>query len=143
MPRHRFISAEEQRQIEHILNELVKKSESKTAILLDQSGFLFSAQGNTDGIDPSMIAVLAAGAFTSAKQLAKMIHEEEFVMMFHQGRKLHMYLSAVGDEALLFIIFGGSTLSTVNIFAREASKNLLPLLKTISNRKSDELRQGN
>ncbi len=138
MPRHRFITPDEQKQLDAILRELLKNSDAKTAILLDHGGFLMSTQGFTEHIDPQTIAVLAAGAFSTTRELAKMIGEEEFTVMFHQGRRDHIHLSAVGKDALLVIIFENTTtVGMVRLFAREASKKLASILLMINERKSE------
>ena len=137
MPRHRFITPEEQKQIDMLLRELLKNSDAKTALLLDQGGFLMSAQGFTEHIDPQTIAVLAAGDFATTKELAKLIGEEEFTVMFHQGRRDHIHLSAVGKDALMIIIFENTTtVGMVRLFARETSKKLAIIMNTINQRKS-------
>ncbi|HDG68591.1 MAG TPA: roadblock/LC7 domain-containing protein [candidate division Zixibacteria bacterium] len=137
MPRHRFITPEEQKQIDALLRELLKNSDAKTAILLDQGGFLMSVQGFTEHIDPNTIAVLAAGSFATTRELAKLIGEEEFTVMFHQGRRDNIHISAIGKDALLVVIFENTTtIGMVRLFARETAKKLAPLLDTINKRKS-------
>jgi len=98
MPRHRFITLEEQKQIDELLRELLKNSDAKTALLLDQGGFLMSVQGFTEHLDPQTIAVLAAGSFATTRELAKLIGEEGFTVMFHQGRRDNIHISAVGKD---------------------------------------------
>jgi predicted regulator of Ras-like GTPase activity (Roadblock/LC7/MglB family) len=137
MPRHRFITPDEQKMIDMYLRELLKNSDAKTALLLDQGGFLISAQGFTEHIDPQTIAVLAAGAFATTKELARMIGEEEFAVMFHQGKKDNIHMSSVGKDALLVIIFENTTtIGMVRLFAKETAKKLHDAIMTINNRKA-------
>jgi len=137
MPRHRFITADEQKQMDMVLRDLLKNSDSKTALLLDHGGFLMSAQGFTEHIDPQTIAVLAAGAFATTRELAKMIGEEEFSVMFHQGRRDHIHMSSVGKDALLVVIFENTTtIGMVRLFARETAVKLASILLVINQRKS-------
>ncbi|RKZ34478.1 roadblock/LC7 domain-containing protein [bacterium] len=143
MPRHRFITAEEQKQIDNLLRELLKNSDAKTALLLDQGGFLMSVQGFTEHLDPQTIAVLAAGAFATTRELAKLIGEEEFTVMFHQGRRDNIHLSAVGKDALMVIIFENTTtIGMVRLFARETGKKLQSIL-TVINQRKEEAPMGN
>ncbi|RLC71929.1 MAG: roadblock/LC7 domain-containing protein, partial [Chloroflexi bacterium] len=48
-------------QIEHILAELYYETEAECILLADISGQLISTQGQMTGIDPVLIAALAAG----------------------------------------------------------------------------------
>ena len=137
MPRHRFITLEEQKQIDALLRELLKNSDAKTALLLDQGGFLMSVQGFTEHLDPQTIAVLAAGSFATTRELAKLIGEEGFTVMFHQGRRDNIHISAVGKDALMVIIFENTTtIGMVRLFARDTAKKLDAILETINQRKS-------
>lgn len=137
MPRHRFITPEEQKQIDQIVKEFLKNSDSKTAIVLDLAGFLMSVQGFTEHIDPQTIAVLAAGTYATTRELAKMIGETEFSVIFHQGRKDNIHISAIGNDCLLVVIFENTTtVGMVRLFAREASKKLAAILSAISSRKA-------
>jgi len=137
MPRHRFITLEEQKQLDVVLRNLLKNSDAKTALLLDQGGFLMSVQGFTEHLDPQTIAVLAAGAFATTRELAKLIGEEEFTVMFHQGRRDNIHIAAVGKDALLVIIFENTTtIGMVRLFAREGAKKLTALLSVINQRKT-------
>ncbi len=143
MPRHRFITLEEQKQIDAILRELLNNSDAKTAILLDQGGFLMSVQGFTEHIDAQTIAVLAAGAFATTSELAKMIGEEEFTVMFHQGRRDNIHIASVGEDTLLVVIFENSTtVGMVRLFARESAKKLITILTSINERKG-KTKMGN
>jgi len=137
MPRHRFITPEEQKQIDAILREFLKNSDAKTALLLDKGGFLMSVQGFTEHLDPQTIAVLAAGSFATTRELAKLIGEEAFTVMFHQGRRDNIHISAVGKDALMVIIFENTTtIGMVRLFARDTAKKLEAILETINQRKS-------
>jgi len=137
MPRHRFITPEEQKQIDAILREFLKNSDAKTALLLDKGGFLMSVQGFTEHLDPQTIAVLAAGSFATTRELAKLIGEEAFTVMFHQGRRDNIHISAVGKDALMVIIFENTTtIGMVRLFARDTAKKLDAILETINQRKS-------
>ena len=137
MPRHRFITPEEQKQIDAILREFLKNSDAKTALLLDKGGFLMSVQGFTEHLDPQTIAVLAAGSFATTRELAKLIGEEAFTVMFHQGRRDNIHISAVGKDALMVIIFENTTtIGMVRLFARDTAKKLETILETINQRKS-------
>jgi len=137
MPRHRFITPEEQKQIDAILREFLKNSDAKTALLLDKGGFLMSVQGFTEHLDPQTIAVLAAGSFATTRELAKLIGEEAFTVMFHQGRRDNIHISAVGKDALMVIIFENTTtIGMVRLFARDTAKKLEAILEIINQRKS-------
>ena len=57
--------------------------------------------------------------------MALCLGEEEFSIMFHQGKKDSIQLTLVGDRALLGIIFDESTtIGMVRLYAQEAARRL-------------------
>jgi predicted regulator of Ras-like GTPase activity (Roadblock/LC7/MglB family) len=78
----------------------------ETALLLDTAGnVITSVDDGTDRHDVYSLAALAAANFSAMRSMAKIAGEEEFSLLFHRGQKENIYLSAVSDDFLLFIIF--------------------------------------
>ncbi len=78
----------------------------ETALLLDTAGnVITSVDDGTDRHDVYSLAALAAANFSAMRSMAKIAGEEEFSLLFHRGQKENIYLSAVSDDFLLFVIF--------------------------------------
>jgi len=78
----------------------------ETVLLLDTAGnVITSVDDGTDRHDVYSLAALAAANFSAMRSMAKIAGEEEFSLLFHRGQKENIYLSAVSDDFLLFIIF--------------------------------------
>ena len=56
------------------------------------------------------ISALVAGSFAATKEMARLLGEDEFTAMFHQGERDNIQLSLVGDRTLLTILFDGIAL---------------------------------
>jgi hypothetical protein len=79
-----------------------------------------------------------AGSFAATKQMAKLLGEEEFSIMFHQGKKDNIQLSLVGDRTILAIIFDDkTTLGMVRLYAGQVASKLGTLFDEIATRKSE------
>jgi predicted regulator of Ras-like GTPase activity (Roadblock/LC7/MglB family) len=78
----------------------------ETAMLIDTAGNIITSVNNgNDSHDIYSLAALAAANFSAMCSMAKIAGEEEFSLLFHKGQKENIYLSAVSDNFLLFVIF--------------------------------------
>ena len=135
IPVNYVIYEDDQFQMDQALRELLKESNAKTAILVDQAGFLFAQQGFSQDIDIESLSVLAAGSFASTRELAKLVGEEEFSVLFHQGRRDNIHLSLIGEDNILVVIFESTTtIGMVRLCARESEKRIMPIIEHIQSR---------
>ncbi len=118
--------------ITKVLSELAAKTKASTILLADVSGQLITQRGNTDDINTAILSALAASDFAATSEMAKLIGEEaKFKLLFHEGEKRNVYLSNVGDNFFLVVVFDVSvTLGLVRIYTKKAIQNLLHLFET-------------
>ncbi len=131
----RVILEEEQIQLQNILREFLKNSEAKGVLLVDLSGALVTQQGYIQRFDTTSLAVLSAGTISSTKQMARVVGENKFTDLFLQGKRDHIYLSLVGTDAVLVVIFDNSTtLGLVRLYARQTGRALRQVLTRVISR---------
>lgn len=71
--------------------------------------------------DNDSLASLAAGAYAATRQLAKLVSDAEFTMMFNEGEKLNVHIAQVSDTVLLIICFRqASELGMVRVLTHRA-----------------------
>lgn len=120
---------EEMRDIDAILDDFVEVSKSKCALLIDKDGHLVTQKGIIKNLDTTSIAALVAGSFASTAQLAKLLGETEFSVLFHQGANDSMHISLVADRCLTVIIFDDrTTIGMVRLYAKQLSDKLTECL---------------
>jgi len=110
------------RRIGGALSTFLSESGAADVLLIDRSGQLL-AQGDTArSLDTVSLSALAAGAFSSTAAMARLLGEPEFTMLFHQGVKENIHVTAVDDDAILLATFDNrTTIGMVRLFAKEAS----------------------
>ena len=110
------------RQIGAVLSTFLSESAAADVLLIDRSGQLL-AQGDTArSLDTVSLCALAAGAFSSTAAMARLLGEPEFTMLFHQGIKENIHVTAVDEGAILLATFDSrTTVGMVRLFAKEAS----------------------
>lgn len=119
------IYEEEIRAIDAIISKMLKQAEAKCALLVDKDGHLITRQGFTHSLDTTALAALLAGSFASTKEIARLVGEPEFSVLFHQGKKDHIHMSLVGERSILVVIFDDrTTIGMVRLYARETSQAL-------------------
>ncbi len=108
--------------IEDALEEMLTGSSASTVLLINSNdGSLIAAQGLTETLDTTSLAALAAGAFASAREIARLVGEPEFTVLFHQGKRHHVHVSLAGDHGLLMTLFtDDTTVGMVRLCARKA-----------------------
>ncbi len=110
------------RRISGVLLNFLAESAAVDALLIDRSGQLLAQGGPDRSLDTVSLSALAAGAFSSTAAMARLIGEPEFTMLFHQGIKENIHVTAVDEDAILLAIFDGrTTVGMVRLFAKEAS----------------------
>jgi predicted regulator of Ras-like GTPase activity (Roadblock/LC7/MglB family) len=126
---------EEVARIEALLKELLSLSGAKCALLVDKDGHLIVRTGQAKGFDLDTVAALVAGSFAATREMARLLGEEEFSVMFHQGRRDNIQLSLVGDRTILTIIFDDqTTVGMVRLYANEAARKLSVLFDQLKSK---------
>jgi len=128
-------------QIDKALIRLIKGAEAKCALLVDKDGYLITRQGFTHSLDTTALSALLAGSFASTKEIARLVGEPEFSVLFHQGRKDHIHLCLIGERTILAVIFDDrTTIGMVRLYAKEISEDLARILSQPA--ESTESREG-
>ncbi|MFV1951889.1 MAG: roadblock/LC7 domain-containing protein [Nitrospinota bacterium] len=119
--------------INKLLEEFLNVSGSKCVFLVDKSGHLITQKGTTESFNPDTLSALIAGSFAATKEMAKILGESEFSVLFHQGKKDHLHISLVGDTAILAIVFDETTtIGMVRLYAQETIDKLDKIFKIAS-----------
>ena len=127
-----IIYEEEINQIESLISKMLKGCEAKCALLVDKDGHLTTRQGFTHSLDTTALAALLAGSFASTKEIARLVGEPEFSVLFHQGKKDHIHMSLVGERSILVVIFDDrTTIGMVRLYAKETAIELAKVFEKI------------
>ena len=135
--RHVFYKDDIER-INQILLEFLKLSEAKCAVLIDKDGHQVTRVGNVGSYDMDTISALGAGSFAATKEMARLLGEEEFSVLFHQGKRDNIQLSIVGERALMAVIFDEqTTIGMVRLYASDSSARLTKVFQDIARRRAE------
>jgi len=109
-------------EIESALEEMLAGSKAACVLLINSDdGSLIAAKGLTKELDTTSLAALAAGTFASAGEIARLVGEPEFTVLFHQGKRQHVHVNQAGEHGLLMTLFtDDTTVGLVRLCARKA-----------------------
>ena len=125
--------------IDQILTEFLRLSGAKCALLIDKEGHLVTKRGEVRTIDMDTISALVAGSFAATKEMARLLGEEEFTALYHQGHRDNIQLGLVGDRTLLTILFDDrTTVGMVRLYANETAKKLSEIYKVAESRDGND-----
>lgn len=117
-----IIREEDVVEFDRALQHLLRQAQAKCALLINRNdGSLITSQGFLEDLDTVSLAALAAGAFASAREIARLVGEPEFSVLFHQGQREHVHVNLAGQHGLLMTLFDDRTsVGLVRLCAREA-----------------------
>jgi predicted regulator of Ras-like GTPase activity (Roadblock/LC7/MglB family) len=94
--------------------------------------------GTTDDFDMQAVAALVAGSYAATREMARLLGEDEFSVLFHQGKKDNIQLTLVGDRTILATVFDErTTIGMVRLYAKEATEKLHKVFDDIRGRNDD------
>jgi len=118
--------------INQTLSRLLTESNARIVLLVDRSGQLISSHGDTSNMDSTAFASLSAGNFAATSALAKILGQDEFSVLFHQGEKESIHISVVQSRVILVIVFDNRTsLGLVRLRVKKALEELSTVFENI------------
>jgi predicted regulator of Ras-like GTPase activity (Roadblock/LC7/MglB family) len=117
------------------LDGFLELSGARCALLIDKEGHLVTRRGDAVQTSLESISALVAGSFAATREMARLLGEEQFTTLFHQGSRDSIQISLVGDRALFAMVFDERTnLGLVRYYSVEATKRLSEILNEIDQR---------
>ncbi|MEA3386717.1 MAG: roadblock/LC7 domain-containing protein [Thermodesulfobacteriota bacterium] len=95
-------------------------------LLIDEAGNIVVACGRiTDNLDTTSLAVLAAANFGATSQIAKLIGEDNFTLLFHKGKKDSIHVTRISTDLILVTIFGDNvSLGLIRLRVAQLAKSI-------------------
>lgn len=132
------ISDEQMQLVDEVLRKLRQVSGSRFAALVSTSGQPIAISPAETESDTLSLAALAASSFAATHQLAEVLSEREFTLLFHEGRESNLHVVQVTDQVLLLITFGRDTqVGKVRLYTSRALEVLKPVFLPADNYDGD------
>jgi predicted regulator of Ras-like GTPase activity (Roadblock/LC7/MglB family) len=126
------ITEKDMKKINYCLNKMLSSSMAHACLLIDRSGQLIAHHGNTPEIDILSLSALTAANFGATAEIARMLGEEEFTLLFHKGRSENVYFSAIGEHVIMVTLFDDRTsLGLIRLQINKVIEELTIILSSI------------
>ena len=134
---------EEFKQINLVIEKLLREANAKVIFLVDKNGQLISGVGDTERFDTTSLASLTAGNIAATGGMAKLIGEKEFSILFHEGEKDNLHISIVGGRVILVVLFDNrSSLGLVRLRVKKASDELTTIFDRLMQKAEAKEKSG-
>lgn len=116
--------------VKKYLGELYSKTRAKVVLFADMAGQIIGERGDTAEMNTTVLSALAAGDFAATAEIAKLVGEgDRFKLHLHEGETKNVYLTNVGDQFFLIIIFEATVaLGMVRVYTKKAVESLLGVI---------------
>ena len=127
-----FIIQERQFQrIKSILARLCVECAARVVFLVDRDGQPIAFHGDIGDMDTTSFSSLAAGNVAATTSMAKLIGEDEFPAVVHEGEKESIYIGVVGRSLLVVVFDERSTVGLVKIRSKRASFEIAAAIQEV------------
>jgi predicted regulator of Ras-like GTPase activity (Roadblock/LC7/MglB family) len=126
------------------LNALVSQLQAETGaravLLIEKSGQLITAQGQTSTLDTLSLAALISGSFSSTRALARLLGEKNFKMLFQQGKTESVFVQSLETTDIVAVVFGENvTVGMVKFKTQQALDRLNAQVRALYSDKKPSL----
>ncbi len=117
-----FILQEQQFQkIKAILARLCVECAARVVFLVDRDGQTIAFHGDIGDMDTTSFSSLAAGNVAATSSMARLIGEDAFPAVVHEGERESIFISVIGRSLLVVVFDERSTVGLVKLRTKRAS----------------------
>jgi predicted regulator of Ras-like GTPase activity (Roadblock/LC7/MglB family) len=124
-----FIIQEQQFQrLKSVLARLCVECAARVVFLVDRDGQTITFHGDIGDMDTTSFSSLAAGNVAATTSMAKLIGENVFPSVVHEGERESIFISVIGRSLLVVVFDERSTLGLVKLRTKRASHEVAAVL---------------
>ena len=127
-----IISEQNFQKIKSLLARLCIESAARVVFLVDRDGQQIAFHGDIGDMDTMSFSSLAAGNAAATNSMAKLIGEDEFPSVVHEGEKESIFISVIGRSLLVVVFDERSTLGLVKLRTKRTSFAVSKILEEIA-----------
>ena len=124
--------------IKAMLARLRLDASARIVVLVDKDGQQIAVHGELGDLDTTSLASLAAGNVAATGGMAKLIGENEFPTLSHEGEKESIHISVIGRVLLLVVFDDRSSLGLVKLRSKQISHELARIFTEIEAESASE-----
>jgi len=126
------LSPSQDQAIEQVLNILLQKCPAQFILLVETSGQLISAQGESGKTDLDILGALIAGDLSASQEIARITDQYQHAqLIIREGSKTNTFISEAGQQMALYVrIDKDVPIGWARLLIQEASNKLAGVIST-------------
>jgi len=124
-------------EIKAVLARLRMDSYARVVVLVEKDGQQIAVHGELGDLDTTSLASLAAGNVAATGGMAKLIGEDEFPTLSHEGQRESIHISVIGRVLLVVVFDERSSLGLVKLRSKQVSHELSAVFAAIERESSE------
>ncbi len=133
-----IINEENFHEIKSVLLRLRIESAARVVFLVDRDGQPIAFDGDIGDMDTTSFSSLAAGNVAATSSMAKLIGEENFPAVVHEGERESIFISVIGRSLLAVVFDERSTLGLVKLRTKKASFAVAKILEDVAQESANQ-----
>lgn len=123
------LSHEALEDITAVLDKDLLRAGADCALIVDRAGYVIVNRGDPSNLDIVALAALSAANYGATEEIAKLIGEQDFSLLFHKGKNENVHYTKVGEDYFLITLFGKDvSLGLIRMRTARVRDLLLPIL---------------
>ena len=127
-----IINEDNFQKIKNVLARLCVESAARVVFLVDRDGQPIAYHGDIGDMDTTSFSSLAAGNVAATSSMAKLIGEDEFPAVVHEGERESIFISVIGRSLLVVVFDERSTLGLVKLRTKKATYDVAAILEEVA-----------
>ncbi|MDH3492675.1 MAG: roadblock/LC7 domain-containing protein [Acidobacteriota bacterium] len=123
--------------IKSALARLCVEAAARVVFLVDRDGQPIAFHGEIGEMDTTSFASLAAGNVAATNSMAKLIGEDQFPSVVHEGERESIFISVIGRSLLVVVFDERSTLGLVKLRTKKATFVVAEILEGVARDSAD------
>lgn len=124
-----ILSADQIGSLEQVIDRELLQAGADHVIIVDVSGNLILERGSLEMEDIPSLAVLSAANFAATAEIAKLLGEEDFTLLFHKGDKVSIHFSRFSRDYIIITLFNDHvSLGLIRLKSNKATQELASIL---------------
>lgn len=133
-----IISENQYQKIKSVLARLCVESAARVVLMVDRDGQPIAFHGEIGSMDTTSFSSLAAGNVAATSSMAKLIGEDEFPSVVHEGERESIFISVIGRSLLVVVFDQRSTLGLVKLRTKKATYKVATILEDIARESANQ-----
>ena len=94
--------------VKNYLTQEIMSDGISSVLIIDNAGSLIVNIGTKPSLDATSLAAVAAANYAATQQIARLIGERDFVLLFYKGHNESFHFCRVGEEYIIVTVFQNS-----------------------------------